>query len=110
MFGWSWTKIGIMAGGVLTFAASFVFPPAAAILAPLGAGLVGLAVKTPGDVTKDQMLTHGQNVAAAVVPAVVSAVTQGTRQGMSGSQLGGAIKDAAASALATQQVPRDPTG
>jgi hypothetical protein len=86
-----------MAAGVLTFAASFVFPPAATILAPLGTGLVGLAIKTPGDVTKAQLLEHGENVAAAVAPAVLGALQT---PGLSRGEMGLAVQDAAAQALA----------
>ncbi|HJX52561.1 MAG TPA: hypothetical protein VJ801_07335 [Polyangia bacterium] len=110
MFGWSWKKIVIGVSGVLIFAAGFVFPPAAAILSPLGAGLVGLAVKTPGDVTETELLAHGRAVAGAVAPAVVAAVVQGQAAGESISQLGGTVKAAAANALATQQKQSAPKG
>lgn len=100
MFGWSWKKIAIAAAGALTFAAGFVFPVAAPILSPLGAGIVGLAVRTPGDVSTATLEAHGRAVVSVVVPAVVQAVV--ANRGQSVGAIAAAAEDAAAAVLARQ--------
>jgi hypothetical protein len=100
---WSWKRWGIAALGAVTVAVGFVFPPAAAFAGPIGAGLVGLAIKTPGDVSGDVLKAHGEAIANAVVPAVVEAVTVSAAGGVRNvSVLAGVARDAAAAALATK--------
>ena len=87
--------------GAVTVAVGFVFPPAAAFTAPIGAGLVGLAIRAPGDVTAADLQAHGEAIAEAVVPAVVNAVTTSAAGGVKNpSVLAGVAMDAAAAALA----------
>jgi hypothetical protein len=54
MSGWNWLRLATaVAGGAAIVVGCFV-PAAAAVLVPLGTGLVGVAVKTPGFEPKEK--------------------------------------------------------
>lgn len=102
MGNWSWLRIGTLAAGVIAAAASFVFPPVAAVTAPVGAGLIGLALKAPGTLNKDHAVAIGCQVADAAVNAAVA----GAGAGKSGPVLGQSVAKAAGAALAQALPPK----
>ena len=46
----AWIKYGLYAAAVLSGVFAAIFPPASFVLAPVSAGLAGLATRTPGSI------------------------------------------------------------
>lgn len=45
---WPWTRVAVLALGVVAVGAAFLIPGAQAALLPVGSLLVGTAIQTPG--------------------------------------------------------------
>jgi hypothetical protein len=94
---WNLTRILTLVGGGLAIVAGIIFPVISPIATPIGAGLVGVAIKAPGTMTVTDLQNHGEAVAAAVVPAVVNAAVGAA--GRTPAQIGTAVAVAARGAL-----------
>jgi hypothetical protein len=101
---WNLTRILTFLGGAAMVAVGFVVPVLAPYAAPVGAGLVGLAIKAPGTVTQADVIAHGEAVAAQVVPAVIDAAISGV--GRSPAQIGVLVTTAARAALNALPTPK----
>lgn len=100
---WNWTRIMTGAVGILTLVGGLVFPPLAAVTTPIGAGIVGLALKAPGTFTATDLAGHAHSVASAAAGAAVQSLAAGG--GLDIKQMGKVASDAAARALAVVPPP-----
>lgn len=97
----SWLRLGAAFAGAGCFVGSFFFPPAAAILAPLGTFGLGYAMRTAGDISAAELRARGEAAARAAAEAAANAVAvnAGKAPGAIAAAAGAAAANAAAGAF-----------
>jgi hypothetical protein len=96
----SWLRLGAALTGAACFVGSFLLPPAAAVLAPLGTFGIGYAMRAPGDVSGAELAERGRGAAEAAGVAALAAASGAAAAGKPPAAVAAAAGAAAANAAA----------